>query len=283
MAVRVSQLVGEIQLVDVPHTLVTQIVSEVQVGDISFVRTTQLVAEVLSVDDRFARASQIYLLVLCNSVGREMPAVYPTLIGLDYSVIKRPITFGEVGQAASGREVRIAYSDVNVWEWELTYSYLPDFSGAGSTTSDMKTMMGFFLQTRGNIFGFLFKDPDDHHMTIGGFAFTDGVTSDYTISRFFNDDGDSPREPIGYVDTSEPVQVYLDADLQDPSSYDVVTTLPCRQQIHFHSTPASGRVVAVTCTFYFYVRFKDPQYDFEKFANQIWSLNKIVLRSLKGS
>ena len=70
--------------------------------------------------------------------------------------------------------------------------------------------------------------------------------------------------------------------MADPSTYDLLTTTPVNQQVRFHTAPASGQVVTVDMTYYYYVRFKDDHYDFEKFMNNLWSLQTITLMSQRG-
>ncbi len=54
------------------------------------------------------------------------------------------------------------------------------------------------------------------------------------------------------------------------------------QTITFLQPPAAGTLVTVDMQFYFYVRFKEDQLDFEKFMNRLWDQKQIVIRSLRG-
>jgi len=320
MAENASQIVAEILGVDVSFIRVSQIVVEATAVDVSFIRVTQLVTEVAAVDTSTARVSQIVTEVLgflqtlrCSQLVLEIlilnllvpippppgppppgdgpvALVYPDLIGLGYSVFKRPIFKTGVSEATSLREARIGYAQNNIWEWDLSYDYLPDMQANGTTATDLKTLMGFFLASHGGLFGFLFTDPDDHAIVGQGIAVTDGTTNTWQLCRNFGWGtvspsivSETPFEPVGFVNLTKPFTVYFDGVPIDPSTYDVVTTDPYNQLLRMHSTPTAGVTVTVDMSYYFYVRFKDDQYDFEKFVNQIWLTKKVTLRSLKGA
>jgi hypothetical protein len=173
--------------------------------------------------------------------------------------------------------VRVAYANTPTWEWELTYEVLQDATGA----SDLKRLAGFFLQMLGDVVPFLFLDPDDNTVTGQYIGTGDGATSSWTLQRTFGYP-ESGTEPIGYFNSSATFNVYLNGALQSASSYAVSTTTPVSQQIVFNSAPAAGDVITVDMSYYFYVHFKDNTNDFEKFMNQLWTVKKVTLESLRG-
>lgn len=215
-------------------------------------------------------------------------AIYPTLPGLTFSVIKRPKWFTGIAQTASGREARVGYANASLWEWDLTYDYLPDQRTASSgTDSDLQTLIAFYQARSGAMHGFLFKDPDDHAITGQVIGQADGTTTDFTLYRQLGHDtivldSDAPLEPIGYVDATQPFNVYLNDVLVAPSSYGLALTTPVSQKVHFHAAPASGVAISVDMTFFYYVRFKDDIYEFEKFYDRLWSQRLLTLASLRG-
>lgn len=269
---------------------VSQVIIEALVGTLQPVRLSQAVIEALVGTLQPARLSQVFLEVLVSTKVLPMPSIFPTLAGLTYSVTKRPIGNFGVGEATSGGEVRVNFWTNPMWEWDLTYDYLPDFGGTGGTTSsDIKALMGFYASTGNGFSGFCFSDPDDNTVLGQNIGTGDGTTVNFTLVRTYGLSAyGTTTEPVGYVNTSGPVlngntpfNVYLNGTLQSTSSYTVVQTTPVAQYIRFNTAPSSGAVITVDMTFYYWVRFLDPKYDFEKFMNKLWSMKKLTLHSLR--
>jgi hypothetical protein len=205
------------------------------------------------------------------------PAIFPTLIGLGYSVIKRPIFYNASARSGSGWSIGVAYAVAPTWEWDLTFDILNDFNAA----SDLRKLLGFYLGMNGDLERFLFLDPDDHSVTAQAVGTTDGATTIWTLARSYGS-GSVGIETIGYVNLGGAFVVYLGGTPQSGTTYDLVNTTPGRQQISFHTAPATGQAITVDMSYYYYVKFKDPTVDFEKFANQFWTVKKVTLESVRG-
>jgi hypothetical protein len=231
----------------------------------------------------FMRVTQSVIEVLIWNQEPIVPPIYPTLAGLTFSVIKRPIFFGGIAASVSGREVRVGYASTPLWEWDLTYTYLADEQTASSTTpSDLKQLVGFFLAMSGALSGFLFKDPDDNTISDQVMVIGDGVTRSFLLTRSYGGSDGVGVEAVGYVELDQPFAVYLDGVLLDPSGYSVITTTPVNQRLNLTTAPGSGVTLAVTMTYYYYCRFREQTYDFEKFMDKLWSQHLISLHSLRG-
>lgn len=124
------------------------------------------------------------------------------LPGLAFSVHKRPMFNTNIREAPSGAEVRNALAQYPRWEFELTYEFLEDSSGAESS---LKTIMGFFLSRQGSFDSWLFKDPDDYLVVNGYCGDTDGVTTQFPFCRTMGDFA----EKVGQVDTVNTITLYL--------------------------------------------------------------------------
>lgn len=205
------------------------------------------------------------------------PSIFPTLIGLGYSVIKRPIFFNASARSGSGWVIDVSYAATPTWEWDLTFDVLTDFNAA----SDLKKLLGFYLGMNADLTRFLFLDPDDNAVAAQAIGTTDGATTNWTLARSYGS-GSVGIENIGYVNLGGAFNVYLGGALQSASTYDVVTTTPGKQQIHFHSAPTTGQAITVDMSYYYYAKFKDPTVDFEKFANRMWTVKKVTLESARG-
>jgi hypothetical protein len=172
-----------------------------------------------------------------------------------------------------------------MWEWDLTYDYLPDDTSywvAGKTSSDIKTLMGMYGQV-GMFRPFLFEDDDDNQMYHSGIAIADGVATWFTITRAYGAGGFWTAEPIGYINSGHPINVYLDNVLQDPSTWGVDPSVPYAQVVVFTTPPPNGALVSMDCYYYYLVRFKDNSLEFEKIFDRLWTIKRCTLMSLKGA
>jgi uncharacterized protein (TIGR02217 family) len=286
MAIRSTQdVIAALSASNVAYTLVTQQVIEVIADAASMARATQLSIEAIVAVTSMVRVTWfgIQALVWELEVNVTTPAIYPALPGLTYSVIKRPKWFTGVGTAATGREVRVAYAQNPLWEYELTYNVLHDKpSPAAATASDLKQLMGFYLAMNGSFLTFLFLDPDDNAVTGQIIGTTDGTTTTWTLTRTYGGSDGTGSEPIGYVNPGFPLNVYLDGALQASGTYTLLNTGLVNQQIRFATAPGAGHVISVDMNYYYVVRFAEDHYDFEKFMDKLWSLAKVTLMSQRG-
>lgn len=191
------------------------------------------------------------------------------LPGLSFSVHKKPGFKTRVSEAPSGMEVRNSLTEYPRWDFELTYEFLEDRSGADSS---LKTIMGFFLQMRGAYDSWLFKDPDDYQATAVAIGTGDGATPEFPLVRSMG----GFLERIGQVDTANTINIYADGVLVDPADYTI--TLPNR--LIFDVSPALGVDITGTYQYFFVCRFIEDQMDFEKFADKLWSLQQVEFRSI---
>jgi uncharacterized protein (TIGR02217 family) len=280
-AVRASQVVVEALIDTLGYVRASQAIQQILVGTLGYVRASQIVAESLIGTQGFVRVSQAVLEVLVANYEVLMPLLYPTLPGLAFPVVKTPIFSTDIGAAASGREVRFALYQNPIWEWTLTYNYLgDDFDGSGS--SDLKTLLGFYISVNGSLLPFQFEDPDDNAVTAQVIGTTDGTTSLYYLSRTYGGADGGLTEPVGMVNTTQTFNVYLAGVLQEPSTYSLNTSTPLANYITFDTTPAADLAITVDMSYYFWVRFKDDQYDFTKNMDRLWEMKKVILHSLRG-
>lgn len=124
--------------------------------------------------------------------------VFPTLRGLTFDTKKAPEFNTGARKSTSGREVTNAYQTYPIWNFEFSYDYLPDSNTGASGYSDLRTLVGFFLQCQGKYQAFLFHDVDDYHVVGGAIATADGVTLQWPFFRNFG----GFAEPVGQLDLS---------------------------------------------------------------------------------
>lgn len=283
---RASQSVIEPLVVATRNVRVSQAIIEPLVAGNPNVRASQSILEPLVTALKKLRCSQIVLEVLC-ALENPVPPIYPTLPGLGYNVKWSPVFFNMPTETAdSGADIDLALASTPLHDFELVYDFLRDRSLpnflTGGRNNEFRTLFAFFLQLQGTVGRFFFKNPDDHRVTQQAIGTTDGVNSVFgPLVRTFADGPYSATEPVGGVDTTKPFNVYLNGVLQDPVTYSVLTGTPLNQQIKFASTPTAGQSIAVDMSYYYYCKFKESTYTFEKFLDRLWLIQKVTLHSCR--
>lgn len=193
-------------------------------------------------------------------------AIYPTLPGLTWSFIRTPIWKTTIQTTQSGRELRAANMSYPVYKYTLTYDVLR--SGAGFT--ELQTLIAFFNARSGSYDSFLFSDPDDGTVTGQLFGTGDGVTKAFQLVKAFG----GYTEPVIAVNTITQVTVAGTAT----AAYTVNNDTGI---LTFTTAPASGAALGWTGSFYYRCRFVADTYDFEKFMQNLWLLQKVDFQSVK--
>lgn len=282
--VRASQVVGEVLSVSVPNARASQVVVEPLVVNTPQVRVSQVVLEALVVDSAAARCSQLVIEVLCLNLDTNMLPVYPKLIGLGYNVKWSPLFFNMPTQTTgTGADIDLGLSGTPLHDFELTYEFLRDQPVAMQQgASELKLMMGFFLRLAGTVGRFLFDNPDDNRVCAEAIGTTDGTSSVYgPITRTYGVGLNVGTEPVGVVNLSVPAVVYLNGVRQDSSTYTLLTDSPCNQQVKFNATPSAGQAITMDLGYFYYAKFPDNTYTFEKFMDRLWLLNTVHIHSCR--
>ncbi len=301
MSARVSQLSVEPLVVSVPNVRVSQetvaplivAASNVRVGQAvvealadvgGHARVSQIVVEPLAAASGNARISQIVIECLVPNLELLVPIVFPTLAGLGFSVHWKP-QFANVPSAkpSAGGAIDLSLSDIPTHQFELTFNFLRD--GIGWQGADLKrtiewrTLGGFVLQMQGTVGRCLFKWKDDCSVKSQSLGTTDGTTRVFTLQRTLGAGGYGGTEPIGWLDQTEPFNLYLDGVWQDPSSYALLTDVGGQQQVDFNAAPAAGHAVSCDMSYFYYCRLTENAQDFEKFMNRLWKVGKLTLET----
>src|ERR1700691_742333 len=90
--------------------------------------------------------------------------IFPSLIGQGWSVTKAPTFQTRVQRAVSGRELRALDYPYPLWQFTLTFNYLPDAGNPPTGTpgvTDLRAIMGFYMACQGAYGTFLYNDPSD--------------------------------------------------------------------------------------------------------------------------
>jgi uncharacterized protein (TIGR02217 family) len=202
------------------------------------------------------------------------PPSFPTLAGLGWSVHKKPSFSTLVASHASGREVRDALYRNPIWQFELTFEALSSspVSYPGVGVNSLQTLMGFFLQMRGQFGTFLYTDPTDNMATNVTFATGDGTTATFTLSRFLG----AFLEPVAWVTSIS--NVFLNS-VNQPSGW----SLSAPNSLVFTTAPGPGVSIAASFTYAFECRFDSDDQDFEEFMSNLWQVDSLKFKSVRTS
>jgi hypothetical protein len=256
-----------------------------------WLQCTQVEAEYFATSDRnpWWRVTQqeVEVWLLTRELGLTYP-IYPTLPGLGYSVFWKPeFANAPTAYAANKAEIDLALAETPVHEFTLTYDFLRDETAylLSPISNEFKRLFGFFLRLGANAGRFVFENPDDNATTQQEYVGeTDGVEVRYgPIVRTFGVDDDVGVEPVGYVNLTQPVHVYLDGVEADPGTYEIDRTYPLNQKVHFFLAPSAGQDITIECSYYYYCKFAEDNQSFEKFMQRLWMVKQVTIRSNRGT
>ena len=206
-----------------------------------------------------------------------MTAIFPSLPGLGWSVVKSPRFATRIQRAVNGRELRALDQPNPIWSWTLTYPLLRDRSdarapsGAAIGYDELRTLAGFFLQQRGALQPFLFDDPTDNAVMAQPLGAGDSSRTAFQLLRTMG----SFAEPVTAPNTVS--AIYFDGILQPAADYTVDAATGF---VTFAAPPPAGQIVAADFTYYFRVRFSGDTAEFENFMIRLWQARQIKLQSV---
>ena len=195
-------------------------------------------------------------------------AVYPTLPGLAYGVVKAPTFSTRVQTAVSGKELRAAFWQLPIWRYTLVYEFLR----SSSAYTELQTLVGFFLARQGKFDSFLLNDPDDNAVTAQLFGTGDGVTTAFQLARAYG----GFVEPV--KDLNGTAQIYVAGVLKTVTTD---YTISATGLVTFVVAPANGAALTWTGSFFWRVRFDLDAIDFTKFMNLLWEAKTVKLIGVK--
>ena len=155
-----------------------------------------------------------------------------------------PVRQTEIITLASGHEQRNATQANSRRRYD---------AGVGiKSLEDMQTLIAFFEARRGQLYGFRFRDPMDHHAD-GEIGIGDGITTEFQLSKTYADTAGSWQRTLT---KPKPGSVTVKLDAIPISTFSVNNT---KGKIAFNAAPASGVVVFANFEFDVPVRFDTEQ------------------------
>ena len=212
--------------------------------------------------------------------------IYPdrTLLkGLGFSSKWSPEFFNLATETtATGADIDLALAQYPLHAFELTYNFLRSWRAPAQASLEFKTLMGFWLMLGGTAGRFLFRNPDDCFVAAQLIGTGDGATATFgPIVRSFGANGYVASEPVGQIDLTWAPIVRLGDTVQPASTYSLNTAQPLAQTITFATAPAAGTPIYMDFAYFYYCKFAENSNTFEKFADRLWMLQKISLKSCR--
>lgn len=202
------------------------------------------------------------------------PPSFPTLAGLGWSSHKKPTFSTIVASHVSGREVRDTLYQNPIWQFELTFDGLVSDSASFPSlgAQSLQSLMGLFLQCRGQFGTFLYTDPTDDGVVGQTFATGDGATTAFTFARALG----GFLEPVGWV--TSVANVLLNG-VNQPSGW----SLSAPNSLVFTAAPSAGDLIGASFSYAFECRFDADDQDFEQFMANLWTAQSVKFRSVRTS
>lgn len=201
-------------------------------------------------------------------------ALFPTLPGLTWNIVKSPRFNTKVQTAVDMSELRVSYANTPVWDFALTYEFLRQGTFRGTPREELEELGGFFLLRQGKWDSFLFLDPSDSGVVGQQFAAGNGNTANFQLTRAFG----GFREQVSQL--TVPPQVYANGVLlTSPADYNVSAT----GLVSFANAPAVSANLAWTGGFYFRCRFNEDAQDYNQFMQNLWELRTLTFKASLGT
>jgi uncharacterized protein (TIGR02217 family) len=192
-------------------------------------------------------------------------AVFPSLIGLTYPVVKTPRWSTKVQTTVSGKETRLNLWSYPIWEYTLGY----DMLRSDAVNFELQQLAAFYNARSGSYDDWLFNDPDDNTVANQSFGTGNGVTTAFQLVRAYG----------GYVEPVRGINAISSVNVNGTTTaaYSVSAT----GLLTFTTAPASGAALTWSGTYYWRVRFMDDHIDLNKVVNQFWDLKSLKFTSCK--
>ena len=193
-------------------------------------------------------------------------AIFPTLPGVAWSIMRNPIWATQVRDAASGRQYTLGKRFYPLWRFKLPFEVLRASGGF----TEWQQLVGFINARRGRYDDWLYLDARDHTATDEVFGVGDGTTTTWPLTRLLG----GFVEPVGAVDTGTAVVKVAGVTTGVTFSADLT-------QATFAAPPAVGAQLTWSGTFYFRCRFLQDEITFEQFMANLYSAKSVEFRTFR--
>jgi len=195
----------------------------------------------------------------------------PDILGKGWGVKKIPVFNTQVVDHPSGGETRSALATQARYEFEISYDSL-DSNGrySSSTVYGLQTLMGFFVNRRGRLLPFLYRDMSDCLSSDTLIGVGDGTTTSFVVPRKLG----TSTEPASFVTRISPLTV--DGEVRADFVIDEPNVLRFTGD-----PPPDGAEIIGDVDFVFRCRFMDDSTEFENLSHGLWQHRGLKFRSIK--
>lgn len=200
-------------------------------------------------------------------------AIFPSMPGLKWGIVKTPMWSTGIQKSASGRELRAAFYSFPLYKISLSYEVL-----RSNALAELQTMVGFFNARQGSFESFLYLDPEDNAVVNQGFGVGVAGQTQYQLVRAYGGYVEPVQAPQLLVHGGPGPSIMVNGVVQT-TGYTVAED----GVVTFVNAPAAGAALSWSGSYYWRCRFMQDSADFERFLHQLWALKKIELRTVKGA
>lgn len=199
-----------------------------------------------------------------------------------FSSFKTPIFGSQMFTSISGKETRIQTQIYPIWEFRLKFDALRSQTqnivpyAQWSPKTDYEKILATFLACKGRYGRFFYQDLTDCSRAGQVLGDGNGTQTRFRIQRSFGDGSFVLSQPVGGVDLSETVTVYLDGI--PTVDYTISDNL---QVVVFNSPVSDGVTVTMDFYFFYLCRFLQDASDFEEFMMNLHSNGEFGFVSVK--
>lgn len=197
-------------------------------------------------------------------------AVFPSLFGLGWPVVRSPVWATTVKRGVSGFERRTQLMQQPLYEFTLVANVLGSNLArpGGAADNSLLQLIDFFNSRAGQFDNWLFSDTytPDASVTAAQFGVGDGSTTAFQLTRTL---AAGFVEPI--MNLNGTPSIFDNGSLVNPSNY----TISATGLVTFTVAPTSGHTLTWTGNYYFRCRFLADQYEFEVFLSARGRIKKL--------
>jgi hypothetical protein len=194
--------------------------------------------------------------------------IFPTLRGLQYPIKKTPHWNTLQNQTVVGVKKFVSLYTYPYYEFALSFSYLSD---ENKESDDIHTLGAFYNNVGGAGKDFLFADPlfEPNDVTDQIFATGNGTSKEFRLLRSYGGFIEPVFGVIGTAIITVNGTVVNDVSVSD------------KGLVTFASAPADGSIIKWSGRWAYRCHFKEDSAELEQIFYGGWSLEEIVLESIK--
>ena len=194
--------------------------------------------------------------------------LFPTLRGLTYPIGKTPCWNTIVQESISGVKKFLQCYTYPYYTLTLSFSYLSD---RNIMMDDIHTLMSFYNQLGGAGQDFLFADPlfEDNMAYRQEFGTGDGETESFRLTRQY---GNFVEPVFGILDKPH---IYVNGTETTAFTWDK------QGLITFDSAPVNNAKLTWAGRWFYRCHFQNDEAEFQQIFFGGWSLEELVLESIK--